>query len=83
MVLDFKQEKSVVKTNHMATKPSADVAKKVVYDTRNLNLWYGDHHGLKDINLSIYNWPFWLWEIYLFKNFKSNGRACTKRSNIR
>jgi len=54
MVLDFKQEKSVVKSNHMATKPSADVAKKVVYDTRNLNLWYGDHHGLKDINLSIY-----------------------------
>ncbi|MFJ7839627.1 MULTISPECIES: phosphate ABC transporter ATP-binding protein PstB [Lysinibacillus] len=35
-------------------KPSAEVAKKVVYDTRNLNLWYGDHHGLKDVNLSIY-----------------------------
>ncbi|MFJ5765829.1 phosphate ABC transporter ATP-binding protein PstB [Lysinibacillus sp. NPDC093210] len=35
-------------------KASAEVAKKVVYDTRNLNLWYGDHHGLKDINLSIY-----------------------------
>lgn len=54
MVLDFKEEKSVVKSIHMATKPAADVAKKVVYDTRNLNLWYGDHHGLKDINLSIY-----------------------------
>lgn len=26
----------------------------MVYDTRNLNLWYGDHHGLKDVNLSIY-----------------------------
>ena len=31
-----------------------DVAKNIVYDTRNLNLWYGDHHGLKDVNLSIY-----------------------------
>ncbi|KOS61880.1 MULTISPECIES: phosphate ABC transporter ATP-binding protein PstB [Lysinibacillus] len=54
MVLGVKEEKSVVKPIHTATKPSADVAKKVVYDTRNLNLWYGDHHGLKDINLSIY-----------------------------
>lgn len=54
MVLDLKEEKAVVKSIHTATKPLADVAKKVVYDTRNLNLWYGDHHGLKDINLSIY-----------------------------
>ena len=30
------------------------MAKNIVYDTRNLNLWYGDHHGLKDVNLSIY-----------------------------
>ncbi|WP_042221194.1 phosphate ABC transporter ATP-binding protein PstB [Oceanobacillus manasiensis] len=28
--------------------------KKVVYDTKDLNLWYGDTHALKDINLSIY-----------------------------
>ncbi|WP_337989454.1 phosphate ABC transporter ATP-binding protein PstB [Lysinibacillus sp. JNUCC 51] len=54
MVLGIKEEKSIVKSIHTAIKPSADVAKKVVYDTRNLNLWYGDHHGLKDINLSIY-----------------------------
>jgi len=54
MVLDFKEEKSVVKSININVKPSAEVAKKVVYDTRNLNLWYGDHHGLKDINLSIY-----------------------------
>ncbi|MGE8037460.1 phosphate ABC transporter ATP-binding protein [Lysinibacillus sp. KCTC 33748] len=54
MVLGIKEEKSIVKSIHTATKPSADVAKKIVYDTRNLNLWYGDHHGLKDINLSIY-----------------------------
>ncbi|TKI68840.1 phosphate ABC transporter ATP-binding protein [Lysinibacillus mangiferihumi] len=54
MVLDFKEEKSVVKSININVKPSAEVAKKVVYDTRNLNLWYGDHHGLKDVNLSIY-----------------------------
>ncbi|MEK5332297.1 phosphate ABC transporter ATP-binding protein PstB [Lysinibacillus sp. FSL W8-0992] len=54
MVLDFKEEKSVVKSININVKASAEVAKKVVYDTRNLNLWYGDHHGLKDINLSIY-----------------------------
>lgn len=54
MVLGIKEENSIVKSIHTAIKPSTDVAKKVVYDTRNLNLWYGDHHGLKDINLSIY-----------------------------
>ncbi|MCY9549534.1 phosphate ABC transporter ATP-binding protein PstB [Lysinibacillus xylanilyticus] len=54
MVLGIKEENSIVKSIQTAIKPSADVAKKVVYDTRNLNLWYGDHHGLKDINLSIY-----------------------------
>lgn len=27
--------------------------KQLVYDTRNLNLWYGEHHALKDINLPI------------------------------
>lgn len=54
MVLDLQEEKSVVKSIQTAPQLSADVAKNIVYDTRNLNLWYGDHHGLKDINLSIY-----------------------------
>lgn len=27
---------------------------KIIYDTDKLNLWYGDTHALKDINLSIY-----------------------------
>jgi phosphate transport system ATP-binding protein len=27
---------------------------KVVYDTKNLNLWYGKDHALKNINLSVY-----------------------------
>ncbi len=54
MVLDLKEEKTIVKLNQATTKSSADIAKNIVYDTRNLNLWYGDHQGLKDINLSIY-----------------------------
>jgi len=54
MVIDFKEEKTVVQSINMNVKPVAEMAKKVVYDTRNLNLWYGEHHGLKDINLSIY-----------------------------
>ncbi|MFJ7697600.1 phosphate ABC transporter ATP-binding protein PstB [Lysinibacillus fusiformis] len=54
MVLDLKEEKTIVKLNQTTTKSSADIAKNIVYDTRNLNLWYGDHQGLKDINLSIY-----------------------------
>ncbi len=89
MVLDFKEENSVVKSININVKPSAEVAKKVVYDTRNLNLWYGDHHGLKDVNLSIYEnevtaiiGTFGLREIYLFKDVKQNGRASTDSSYI-
>lgn len=44
-----------------ATNPSVkpmivteNATKKIVYDTRNLDLWYGEHHGLKDVNLEIY-----------------------------
>lgn len=29
------------------------VDKKSVFNTKNFNLWYGDHHALKDINLDI------------------------------
>ena len=41
--------------------------KKVVFDTKNLNLWYGEDHALKDINLSIHENEVtaiitkWLW----------------------
>ena len=28
--------------------------KKVVFDTKDLNLWYGKHHALKNINLRYY-----------------------------
>ncbi|MEK5232507.1 phosphate ABC transporter ATP-binding protein PstB [Lysinibacillus sp. FSL K6-0232] len=54
MVLDIKKETTNIQSIHKTTKSSEAVAKNIVYDTRDLNLWYGDHHGLKDINLSIY-----------------------------
>ncbi|GLC88631.1 phosphate ABC transporter ATP-binding protein PstB [Lysinibacillus piscis] len=54
MVVNFKEEKLANKVKQTVGQPSTEVAKNIVYDTRNLNLWYGDHHGLKDINLSVY-----------------------------
>lgn len=54
MVLKVQEEKTFVKKVHADVKPLTEVARNIVYDTRNLNLWYGDHHGLKDVNLSIY-----------------------------
>lgn len=54
MVLKVQEEKTFVKKIHTGAKPVTEVARNIVYDTRNLNLWYGDHHGLKDVNLSIY-----------------------------
>ncbi|MEH7236830.1 phosphate ABC transporter ATP-binding protein PstB [Bacillus sp. JJ1562] len=32
---------------------STDTNKKIVYDTKNLNLWYGEDQALKEINLQI------------------------------
>ena len=47
-IKDNKQEMA------MQTEQSKSMdAKPLVYDTRNLNLWYGDNHALKDINLPI------------------------------
>ena len=47
-IKDKKQEMA------MLTEQSKSMnAKPLVYDTRNLNLWYGDNHALKDINLPI------------------------------
>jgi phosphate transport system ATP-binding protein len=34
--------------------PKASAEKDVVYRTSELNLWYGEHHALKNINLDIY-----------------------------
>jgi phosphate transport system ATP-binding protein len=40
------------RVNKVAAGP--DALKRVVYDTTDLNLWYGDHHALKEINLPMF-----------------------------
>ncbi|GGI11186.1 phosphate import ATP-binding protein PstB [Gottfriedia solisilvae] len=42
------------KTNTEDVEEMTTVKKSIVYDTQNLNLWYGQDKALKDINLSIY-----------------------------
>lgn len=41
------------KQRKMENTEESNVEKKFVYETKNLNLWYGDDHALKDINLNI------------------------------
>ena len=67
-----------VKMNNMVTSNEAKEGnhmeeKKVVFDTRELNLWYGEDQALKNINLEItsershsYYWSIWLWKINVY-----------------
>ncbi len=49
-----KPETVKIKTPSELTGESTPaVDKKSVFNTKNFNLWYGDHHALKDINLDI------------------------------
>jgi phosphate transport system ATP-binding protein len=49
-VLTDKSDTSVNKNTLNSTKEDT---KKVVYETKDLNLWYGEGHALKNINLAI------------------------------
>ena len=40
-------------TNSNNKIESSDKSKSIVYSTKNLDLWYGDNHALKNINLDI------------------------------
>ena len=40
-----------------------------IITVKNLNLWYGTNHALKNINMNIR-----LWEIHFFKNAQPNER---------
>lgn len=46
------ENKKQVSTMGESTVP--DTKKSIVYDTKDLNLWYGEDQALKNINLSIY-----------------------------
>ena len=48
------KEKVKMKTSSLIVGDSFQVAEKnSVFNTKNFNLWYGDHHALKEINLDI------------------------------
>lgn len=49
LVTDKTNSTSITNVNNDGTKDN----KKVVYDTKDLNLWYGEGHALKNINLAI------------------------------
>ncbi|QBP40904.1 phosphate ABC transporter ATP-binding protein PstB [Paenisporosarcina antarctica] len=42
-----------IKTANKSNENLEFIDKKIVYDTRQLNLWYGNHHALKNIDLAI------------------------------
>ncbi|ARK31553.1 phosphate ABC transporter ATP-binding protein PstB [Halalkalibacter krulwichiae] len=48
------QKVEVAYEKRVDSSKNAQADKKVVYDTKDLNLWYGKDHALKNINLSIY-----------------------------
>ncbi|WP_404332731.1 phosphate ABC transporter ATP-binding protein PstB [Mesobacillus maritimus] len=50
VLTENKQEKKQGKNQNTE---SSNNEKKIVYDTKNLNLWYGDDQALKEINLQI------------------------------
>lgn len=50
--LNTKNEKINETTTH--EKENVTVNKNIVFNTKDLNLWYGDDHALKQINLPIY-----------------------------
>lgn len=47
-------EKLIIKSpSQVVREASPSIEKSTVFETKNFDLWYGDHHALKDINLSI------------------------------
>lgn len=51
---EFKMVATVVNVQVKNEEKVTPATKKVVFDTKNLNLWYGEDHALKDVNLSIH-----------------------------
>jgi len=54
MAVLAEDKKIQVVTPRMEEATPTIASKKIVYDTKDLNLWYGNDHALKNINLSIY-----------------------------
>lgn len=47
------ENKAIKTTLHQSSEANRAMDKNSVFQTKNFNLWYGDHHALKDINLDI------------------------------
>lgn len=55
MAVLTESEKTNIKVTSIKEVPEkTETNKGIVYDTKDLNLWYGEGHALKNINLSIY-----------------------------
>ncbi len=54
MTLLAEEKKIQVVTPRLEEATPTMTSKKIVYDTKDLNLWYGNDHALKNINLSIH-----------------------------
>ncbi len=54
--MSTQNEKSTisVRVNESTANTVTKTTKNIVYDTKDLNLWYGEDHALKQLNLSIY-----------------------------
>ena len=47
-------QKDAVENKETASSSIIQTDKKVVYEAKNFNLWYGDNHALQDINLTFH-----------------------------
>lgn len=55
MSLSSENNKMSVKLNsNNNASPKSDTEKEIVFDTKDLNLWYSETHALKDVNLSFH-----------------------------
>lgn len=54
MAVMTKVKKNFVSPANIGTLEPAQKSKKVAFQTKELNLWYGEDHALKNINLDIF-----------------------------
>ena len=48
------EKKNIKIKSNRDNSEQVEIDKKIVYDTKDLNLWYGEGHALKNINLAIH-----------------------------
>ena len=48
------------------------MSEQAKFSVKGLDLYYGDFHALKDVNLDCIYRTIRLWKVYIFKNIKQN-----------